>query len=447
MSRIRSRGLLLATLVGILAVLDGRTAHASLSKRVSGNLVFWDQGRGFDVIRANADLFSDISPFWYTVDGAGRVIPFTTNSGTSYEDPSILSFLRANGILVIPTVANILNGVWDGALVSRIIADPVLTSVNISSLVQLAVTNGYDGIDLDYENLSASDRLAFTDFVDQLAAALHANGKLLTVNVYAKTSEPGTWSGPEAQDWWAIGQAADQVRIMTYEYHWSTSGPGPISPIDWVGDVLAFARTTIPSSKIMQGVPLYGYDWVGQSGVDHVWEDMMALATQYGATVNWDAASASPWFTYLVNRTRHTVWFENASSVDAKLQLNTTYDVGGVGFWRLGGEDPGTWTALRNRFGGTGGALDSIAPTVSISSPVSGGSLLKTQRIEALASDNVGVVRVEFYVNDTLLATDTAAPYVVYWNTRRIAPGIYVIKAVAYDASGNSASATVTATR
>jgi spore germination protein len=447
MSRIRSRGLLLATLVGILAVLDGRTAHASLSKRVSGNLVFWDQSRGFDVIRANAGLFSDISPFWYTVDGAGRVIPFTTNGGTSYEDSSILSFLRANGILVIPTVANILNGVWDGALVSRIIADPVLTSVNISSLVQLAVTNGYDGIDLDYENLSASDRLAFTNFVDQLAAALHANAKLLTVNVYAKTSEPGTWSGPEAQDWWAIGQAADQVRIMTYEYHWSTSGPGPISPIDWVGDVLAFARTTIPSSKIMQGVPLYGYDWVGQSGVDHVWQDMMALATQYGATINWDAASASPWFTYLVNRTRHTVWFENASSVDAKLQLNTTYDVGGVSFWRLGGEDPGTWTALRSRFGGTGGTLDSIAPTVSISSPSNGGSLLKTQRIEAIASDNIGVVRVEFYVNDTLLATDTAAPYVVYWNTRRIAPGIYVIKAVAYDASGNSASATVTATR
>jgi hypothetical protein len=54
---------------------------------------------------------------------------------------------------------------------------------------------------------------------------------------------------------------------------------------------------------------------------------------------------------------------------------------------------------------------------------------------------------VEFYVNDALLATDTAAPYLVYWNTRRIAPGAYVIKAVAYDASGNSATATVTTTR
>ncbi len=448
MSRLRSRGFLLAALAALLVVLDPRTMHASLSKRVSGNLVFWDQSRGFDVILANADIFSDISPFWYHVATDGRVIPYTTNSGTSYEDPSILSFLRANGILVIPTVTNILNGVWDGALVSRIIADPVLTTVNVSSLVQLAVTNGYDGIDLDYENLSASDRPAFTTFVNQLAGALHAEGKLLTMNVYAKTAEPGTWSGPQAQDWWAIGQVADQVRIMTYEYHWSTSGPGPISPIDWVGSVLAFARTTIPAQKIIQGLPLYGYDWVGQSGVDVVWEEAMALARQYGATLTWDAASASPWFEYVAKRTRHTVWFENASSVDAKLQVNIGNDVGGVSVWRLGGQDPETWSALRTRFGGgTGPGLDSVAPTVSITSPLNGGLLLKTQRIEALASDNVGVARVEFYVNEALLATDTATPYVVYWNTRRTAPGSYVIKAVAYDASGNSATATVTTTR
>jgi spore germination protein YaaH len=434
-------------LVLAFAFLAGHATHASLPKRVSGNLVFWDQSRGFDVIRANADLFSDISPFWYRVAADGHVTPYTTEGGVSYEDPSILSFLRANGILVIPTVANILNGAWDGALVSRIIADPALTTVNIESLVQLAVTQGYDGIDLDYENLSASDRLAFTSFVNQLAVALHANGKLLAVNLYAKTSEPGTWGGPQAQDWWAIGQVVDQVRIMTYEYHWSTSGAGPIAPVDWVGDVLAFARTTMPAEKIMQGVPLYGYDWVGQSGVDVVWEQTMALVKQYGATVRWDAASASSWFEYVAKRARHTVWFENASSVDAKLQVNISQGVGGVSFWRLGGQDPEVWSTLRNRFGDGGIPPDSVAPSVSIISPAQGGSLLKTQRIEALASDNIGVLRVEFYINDALFATDTSAPYVVYWNTRRTVPGAYVIKAIAYDASGHSAAAAVTVTR
>src|SRR4029453_6303743 len=122
-----------AMLVLAFAFLAGHATHASLSKRVSGHLVFWDQSRGFEAIRANADLFSDISPFWYRVDADGHVTPYTTEGGVSYEDPSILSFLRATGIFVIPTVANILNGVWDGALVSRIIADPALTTVNIES--------------------------------------------------------------------------------------------------------------------------------------------------------------------------------------------------------------------------------------------------------------------------------------------------------------------------
>lgn len=68
----------------------------------------------------------------------------------------------------------------------------------------------------------------------------------------------------------------------------------------------------------------------------------------------------------------------------------------------------------------------------------------KKQRIEALTSDNVGIARVEFHVNDALLSIDTTSPYVAYWNTRRTAPGVYVIKAVAYDARGNSAVSTVT---
>jgi large repetitive protein len=72
---------------------------------------------------------------------------------------------------------------------------------------------------------------------------------------------------------------------------------------------------------------------------------------------------------------------------------------------------------------------------------------LKTQRIEVLASDDISVLRVEFYIDDALFATDTSAPYVVYWNTRRTAPGAYVNKAIAYDASGHSAAAAVTVTR
>jgi spore germination protein YaaH len=418
--------------------------RAAFGKRVSGNLVFWDQSRGFDAIAANADVFDEISPFWYRVLADGRIVPYTTATGQTYEDPAILSFLRTRGILVIPTVANIINGVWDGALVSRIIADSDLRAFNISNLVNLAVNGGYDGIDLDYENLRATDRAAFTTFVQQLASALHARAKLLTVNVYAKTSEPGTWDGPRAQDWWAIGQAADQVRVMTYEYSWATSPPGPISPVSWVNDVIGFAATQIPAAKIMQGVPFYGYDWIGQRGTDIVWNQAVALADQYSVPIRWDDASASPWFEYISGSTRHTVWFENGSSVDAKLGVAVANDIGGVTLWRLGAEDSENWSALRARFGGITPAPDATPPVVAITSPTNGATLSKKQLIAAAASDDVGVARVEFFVNGALLTSDATAPYSVWWNTQRANRGSNVIEVVAYDRSGNRASARVT---
>jgi spore germination protein len=439
-------GILLRAGIGVVAVaLLGPAASASLQRRVSANLVFWDQNRGFDTIIANADVLSEVSPFWYHVGADGRILPYRTEAGATYEDSSIPLFLRGRGILVIPSVTNIVDGVWDGALVSRIIDDPVLAAANISNLVQLAVNNSYDGIDLDYENLAASDRGAFSAFVTQLANALHAKGKLLTVNVYAKTSEPGSWDGPIAQDWSVIGAAADQVRIMTYEYHWSTSGPGPIAPIDWVGQVLSFARTVIPPAKIMQGVPFYGYDWVGQSGVPIVWKEAVGLAAQYGAAINWDPNSASPWFAYGVRKSQHTVWFENAASVDAKLALTAAHNIGGVTLWRLGGEDPDAWLALRSRFGGVAPPADTVPPSVYVISPANGAQLQRKQRIQAEATDSVAVTRVEFYVNGALLSSDTTAPYVVYWNTNRALDGANLIVAVAYDAAGNSNAAQVTA--
>ena len=427
----------------VMCALLGSPARAAVAKRVSGNLVFWDQARGFDSIVANAEVFSEISPFWYRVLADGRIVPYTTGSGARYEDQAILSFLRSRGILVIPTVANILNGVWDGAMVSRILEDPQLRAVNLDALVNLAVAGGYDGIDLDYENLAASDRAAFTSFVQQLAGALHGHGKLLTVNVYAKTAEPGTWDGPRAQDWKAIGQAADQVRIMTYEYSWSTSAPGPIAPVTWVNEVIAYATSQIAPAKILQGTPLYGYDWVGQRATDLVWNQAMDLAGRFAVPVNWDGASASPWFEYVSGAARHTVWFENAASVAAKLDVARIHDVGGITMWRLGGEDPAAWSAVRAQFGGAP-PTDVTPPSVSITSPAEGASLVKKQRIEAQVSDDVAVSKIEFYANGLLLATDTSAPYSMTWNTQRASKGAHLIEAVAYDSSGNSARARTT---
>lgn len=80
---------------------------------------------------------------------------------------------------------------------------------------------------------------------------------------------------------------------------------------------------------------------------------------------------------------------------------------------------------------------EAVPPTVSITSPASGATASGTVSLTASATDNVGVTKVEFYVNSSLVTTETATPYVYSWNTSSLAAGTYTLMAKAYDAAGN----------
>ena len=91
-------------------------------------------------------------------------------------------------------------------------------------------------------------------------------------------------------------------------------------------------------------------------------------------------------------------------------------------------------------------AADVVDPVATINSPANGAIVAGMVVLSATATDNVGVSKVEFYVNGTLHSTDTA-PYAFTWNTSAIANGTYTLSAKAYDAAGNagqSAGVTVT---
>lgn len=85
----------------------------------------------------------------------------------------------------------------------------------------------------------------------------------------------------------------------------------------------------------------------------------------------------------------------------------------------------------------TTAAADTTAPTATLTAPASGSSLSGTITLSANASDNVGVSRVEFYVDSTLAGTDTTSAYAVSYNTASLANGTHTVSAKAYDAAGN----------
>jgi hypothetical protein len=86
--------------------------------------------------------------------------------------------------------------------------------------------------------------------------------------------------------------------------------------------------------------------------------------------------------------------------------------------------------------GGSSG--DTTAPTTSITAPTAGATVSGTAvTVSASASDNVGVSKVEFYVDGALVATDTTSPYSISWNSTGVANGSHTLTSKAYDAAGN----------
>ena len=82
--------------------------------------------------------------------------------------------------------------------------------------------------------------------------------------------------------------------------------------------------------------------------------------------------------------------------------------------------------------------LDTTPPTVSLTAPANG-TIAGTITVSATASDNVGVVGVQFKRDGSNLGSeDTSAPYTVTWDSTTVTNGTHTFTAVARDAAGNT---------
>ncbi|HJP80159.1 MAG TPA: glycosyl hydrolase family 18 protein [Pseudonocardiaceae bacterium] len=313
---------------------------------------YWNVTHATESVLAQHGGVSEASPSIYAIDASGDITDQYAPDAADATTASLVA-LRKAGVRLVPTIANVIDGGFTYQPLAAILHSPALAEHNIAAIVELTQRQDFAGIDIDYENLHAADRQVFTDFLGKLANALHAKDKTLSVTLFAKASDAGYDQRNVAQDYAAIGKVADEVRLMGYDYHWATSVPGAIAPVNWVQDVLRYAAGVIPPGKIVLGIPMYGYDWVNGKGAPVAWLQAFRLATQYHATIEFDPASQTPYFTYTDGKGHyHEVWFENAASVNAKLDVARNSAIGGVYLWLYGYEDTNVWPALHQLNGG-----------------------------------------------------------------------------------------------
>jgi spore germination protein YaaH len=309
---------------------------------VVGYVPYWEQPAAIAEALREPGLVTTAAPWWYSPTAAGGVV--LQHRGHTDAGDHVVRALRERGLRVMPTIANHHRGEWDYEVVPELIADPATREAHVRNLVNLIDARDFDGIVIDYELLGARDRDNFTAFITALGAALHADGRRLAVALHAQTTDEGDGGHNVAQDYRAIGRAADEVHLMTYDLHYDESDPGPVAPLPWVVDVLDYATGRIPSDKLVLGVGLFGYDWGHGDIADDV--QLREVARRIKANDGehgWDRRAASPWFRYARDGVSRIIWYEDAASVEAKLALVARYDLAGAFFWRLGGVPEHIW--------------------------------------------------------------------------------------------------------
>ncbi|HEY3107183.1 MAG TPA: glycosyl hydrolase family 18 protein, partial [Chloroflexota bacterium] len=309
---------------------------------------------------------------------------------TSRDDQTLKAEAAARGIPVRPSLFTFSK--W---LNHQLLTEPTATRL-VENVVRYVEAEGYSGFDLDLEDVAPADRDAYGSLVARLADRLHSSGRLLTLAVPPKErEEPGGFAA--AYDYARLGEQADQILLMTYEYAGAWSGPGPVAPYGPVERAMAYAASLVPAEKLNLGLAFYGYDWnLSRPGRVRAlgFPEALAIADRYrpaieldplARSITWrhsaragDPAPEGPAGPRLRNRItlrnaprcdlpfppgptavptppppppdtveEHVVWLEEALAAEARLSIARQLG-SGVGAWRLGQEDPDVWPIIRS---------------------------------------------------------------------------------------------------
>ncbi len=289
------------------------------------------------------------SVFSFPVDGRGGVVYTPGAAG-----PAVRA-ARSLGIVPLTVISN-----FDGSNFTPELAHNAMSGqtgdATIASIVQFALAEGFQGINIDFENMYPEDRQLYTSFIAALSRAAHAQGLSLSNAMAPKWADWPSLPWVGTFDYASLAPHLDFTMLMTYEWGWSGGPPMAIAPVNLVRQVLEYAVARIPPSKILMGIPLYGYDWTvpaqpGAFARTVTPPQAVELAARYGVDISFDQIAQAPWFRYVDSAgAQHEVWFEDIRSSVAAHALIETFGLRGASYWNVMYDYPQNWLALEDRY-------------------------------------------------------------------------------------------------
>lgn len=304
------------------------------------------------VLEQTLPFLSELLVFSYGFTGEGEVL------APAYgEDDWMIAEANNYGTRPILTLTPFgEDGNFNNRLIHSVVNSEEYKDNLIRNLLEVMEEKGYQGVDIDFEYILAEDRDAFTAFVQDVTAAMRGNGYRTSVALAPKTSSEQKGLLYEGKDYRALGEAADHVLLMTYEWGYTYGPPMAVAPLNQVRRVVEYALTQIPTEKIDLGIPNYGYDWplpyvkgtTKAATINNV--QAVRIAVENGAEIRFDDVAESPYFTYTENGVEHEVWFEDVRSLLAKFELIKEYGLRGCGYWQIMQWFRANWLLLKDQF-------------------------------------------------------------------------------------------------
>ncbi len=299
-----------------------------------------------NLLREVLPFLTYLIPFTYGIKPDGGLVDL--------DDSALLALAREYQIPALMHLSTLTeSGNFSNELASLALNNPEIQNTLIQSVLETIMRKGYRGLDIDFEFVLPEDRIAYAQFIDRLRDTLNPLGYPVIAALVPKTSADQSGLFYEGHDYALIGEAANAVLLMTYEWGYTYGPPLAVAPINQVRRVVDYARTEIPSEQMYLGVPNYGYNWTlpyvrGDSRAQSI-SNVFAVDTarRYGAEILFDTVAQAPYFTYTDEvGTLHEVWFEDARSIRAKLELAAQSNFLGVGYWNLNRPFPQNYLVL-----------------------------------------------------------------------------------------------------
>ncbi|MBU3876046.1 LysM peptidoglycan-binding domain-containing protein [Faecalicatena sp. AGMB00832] len=257
------------------------------------------------------------------------------------DDTWMIETAYEEGVEPILVLTPFSEGTFNNELVKVLSENQDVQDRLIMNLLETVEQKGFAGVDVDFEYILPEDRVGYAEFVGRLRRRMNAQGYQVSVALAPKTSadQPGLLY--EGMDYALLGENADHVFLMTYEWGYTYGPPMAVAPLNKVREVVEYALTEIPREKILMGIPNYGYDWTlpYERGITKARlignVEAVRIAVENGAAIQFDEISMSPHFTYVRDGIFHEVWFEDVRSIEAKLNMAKEFELMGVGYWNL----------------------------------------------------------------------------------------------------------------